>query len=99
MTTSEMVRALCEKKDVALAELCRRIGQSPQNFGKKLKRDSLAYTELSEVAVALDANFEMAFTLPDGYKISADTERNYDYFPENKIGKKERKRNDKQASF
>ena len=79
MTISNMVRALCKRKGITLAELCRSIGQSPQNFGKKLKRDTLTYTELGEIAVALDVDFEMAFTLPDGYRISVDTKRSDDF--------------------
>lgn len=35
MTTSDMIRELCEKQNISLAELCRRIGQTPQNFNKK----------------------------------------------------------------
>lgn len=38
MTTSDMIRTLCEKQNISLAELCRRIGQTPQHFNKKLKR-------------------------------------------------------------
>lgn len=38
MTTSDMIRELYEKKNISLAELARRIGHTPQNFNKKLKR-------------------------------------------------------------
>ena len=38
MTTSDMIRELCDRMDISLAELCRRIGQTPQNFNKKLQR-------------------------------------------------------------
>lgn len=31
MTTSDMIRELCEKQNISLAELSRRIGQTPQN--------------------------------------------------------------------
>lgn len=41
MTTSDMIRELCEKSHISLAELCRRIGQTPQNFNKKLKRNTV----------------------------------------------------------
>lgn len=37
MTTSDMIRKLCEKQGISLAALCRRLGQTPQNFNKKLK--------------------------------------------------------------
>ena len=32
MTTSDMIRELCDRMNISLAELCRRIGQTPQNF-------------------------------------------------------------------
>lgn len=34
MTTSDMVIQLCEKLNISIAELSRRIGQLPQNFNK-----------------------------------------------------------------
>lgn len=41
MTTSEMVRELCRKKNISILELARSIGQSPQNFNKKLQRGTV----------------------------------------------------------
>ena len=32
-----MIKELCNKKNISLSELARQIGQTPQNFGKKLK--------------------------------------------------------------
>lgn len=69
MTTSEMIRELCEKKNISLAELARRIGQSPQNFNKKLKRGTVSFEEMMEIAKALNVKFEQAFVLLDGEKI------------------------------
>ena len=43
MTTSGMIRELCEKQNISLAELCRRIGQTPQNLNKKLKRSIVSF--------------------------------------------------------
>lgn len=37
MQTSDLIRELCIKKNISVLELARRIGQSPQNFGKKMK--------------------------------------------------------------
>ena len=70
MTTSDMIRELCEKKNISLAELARRIGQSPQNFNKKLKRGTVSFDEMMEIAEALGVSYEQAFVLPDGDKIS-----------------------------
>ena len=46
MTTSDMIRKLCEKQNISLAELCRRIGQIPQNFNKKLQRGTVSFEEM-----------------------------------------------------
>lgn len=69
MTTSDMVRELCEKKNVSLAELCRRIGQTPQNFNKKLKRNTVSFDEMMLIAEVLRVGYEQAFIFPDGTKI------------------------------
>lgn len=69
MTSSDMVRELCEKMNISLAELCRRIGQTPQNFNKKLKRGTVSFEEMMEIAENLDVKYEQAFVLPNGEKI------------------------------
>ena len=43
MTTSDMIRELCDRMNISLAELCRRIGQTPQNFNKKLQRGTVFF--------------------------------------------------------
>ncbi len=69
MSTSEMIRELCEKQNITLAELCRRIGQTPQNFNKKLKRGTVSFEEMIEIAEALGVRYEQAFILADGKRI------------------------------
>ena len=69
MTTSDMIRELCDRKNISLAELCRRIGQTPQNFNKKLQRSTVSSEEMAKIAEALDVGYEQAFVLPDGEKI------------------------------
>lgn len=69
MTTSDMIRELCEKQNISLAELSRRIGQTPQNFNKKLKRGTISFEEMMAIAEALGVGYEQAFVLPDGEKI------------------------------
>ena len=71
MTTSDMIRELCEKQNISLAELCRRIGQTPQNFNKKLKRGTVSFEEMMTIAEALKVEYEQAFILPDGSEIKA----------------------------
>lgn len=69
MTTSNMVIELCKKKNISISELARRIGQSLQNFNKKLKRGTVSSKEMAEIAEALDVDYEQVFILPDGEKI------------------------------
>lgn len=69
MTTSDMIRELCEKQNISLAELCRRIGQTPQNFNKKLQRGTVSSEEMMRIAEVLDVGYEQAFVFPDGSEI------------------------------
>lgn len=73
MTTLDMIRELCEKQNISLAELCRRIGQTPQNFNKKLKRETISFKEMMAIAEALNVRYEQSFVLPDGEKIRVGT--------------------------
>ena len=69
MTTSDMIRELCDRMNISVAELCRRIGQTPQNFNKKLQRGTVSAEEMMEIANVLGILFEQGFTLPDGQSI------------------------------
>lgn len=66
MTTSDMIRELCDRMNISLAELCRRIGQTPQNFNKKLQRGTVSSEEMGLIAEALDASYKQAFILSNG---------------------------------
>ena len=74
MKTSDMIRQVCEQMNISISELARRLGQSPQNFGKKLKRETITLEELKAVADVLDVKFEQAFILPDGKEIKVGSE-------------------------
>lgn len=69
MTTSDMVRELCEKMNISISELARRIGQSPQNFNKKLQRGTVKVEEMMEIANVLGITFEQRFILKDQSEI------------------------------
>ena len=74
MNTSDMIKQLCEKMNISMAELARRIGQTPQNFNKKMKRETVTLEELKAIADVLDIKFEQAFILPDGNEIKSGNE-------------------------
>jgi uncharacterized protein len=65
MKTSDMIKELCNKKNISVSELARRIGQTPQNFGKKLKRDTVTLEELKLIADVMEVTFEQSFIFPD----------------------------------
>lgn len=69
MTTSDIIKQLCEKMNISQAELCRRIRQTPQNFNKKLQRGTVSFEEMMNIAEAVGVGYEQAFLLPDGEKI------------------------------
>ena len=69
MTTSDIIRELCDRMNISLAELCRRIGQTPQNFNKKLQRETVKAEEMVAIADALGIIFEQRFILEDGSEI------------------------------
>lgn len=69
MTTSDMIRGLCEKQNISISELARRIGQSPQNFSKKLRRRTVSYNEMMTIANVLGVKYEQRFVMADGTKI------------------------------
>ena len=75
MTTSDMIRELCDRMNISLAELCRRIGQTPQNFNKKLQRGTVSSEEMSKIAEVLDVGYEQAFVLPSGIRIEIKNEK------------------------
>ena len=70
MNTSNLIRELCRKKGISISELARRLGQTPQNFIKKLQRETVSTDELIQIGNELGIKFEQSFTLEDGEKIS-----------------------------
>ncbi|MDD2978861.1 MAG: helix-turn-helix transcriptional regulator [Hespellia sp.] len=66
MTTSDMIRELCEKMDISISALARQIGQSPQNFNKKLQRGTVSVEEMMTIADTLEIKFEQKFIISEG---------------------------------
>ena len=61
MTISAMIRELRVKQNISLAELYRRIGQTPPNFNKKMKRGTVSAEEMLKIADVLRITFEQRF--------------------------------------
>ena len=74
MRTSNLIKNLCKEKGISVAELARRIGQTPQNFNKKLKRETVSTEELMEIAEVLGVVFEQSYILENGEKLTITSE-------------------------
>lgn len=51
--------------NISISELARRIGQSPQNFNKKLQRGTVKAKEMMEIANVLGIVFEQRFVITE----------------------------------
>jgi hypothetical protein len=66
MNPAEMIRILLVKRgNVSEAELARRLGQSPQNFNKKMKRESFTLADLDTIAGCLGCRLSVQFVDTD----------------------------------
>lgn len=74
MSTANLIRNLCKEKGISVAELARRIGQTPQNFNKKLKRETVSTEELMQIADVLGVVFEQSYILENGEKLTITSE-------------------------
>lgn len=73
MKTSDMIKDYVIK-NISLLEFARRIGQNPQNFGKKLIRDTVTLEELKQVADVMEVPFEQSSIFPDREQIKTSNE-------------------------
>ena len=65
MTSSELIKIICEKYNISLSELVRRIGQTPQNFNKKILRNTVSDEELVEIFKMQNIIYEQRIKFPD----------------------------------
>lgn len=57
----EDLKVLALKKGISLSELARRLGESPQNYNTKFKRNSIKDHDLKESAKALGCEVEIIY--------------------------------------
>ncbi len=73
MTRSELIKIICQKNNISLSELARKIGQTPQNFNKKILRNTVTDEELSEIFQKLNIVYEQRVRFEDGAIIETKT--------------------------
>lgn len=55
--------------NISVIELARRLGQSPQNVGKQMKREKITLEDRKTIAEVMDVKFEQTFIFNDGKEI------------------------------
>ena len=74
MIRSEIVKLICQKNNISLSELARRIGQTPQNFNKKILRNTVSDDELSRILLEMQVVYEQKINFADGTSIEMKTD-------------------------
>ena len=74
MIRSELIKIVCQKNNISLSELARKLGQTPQNFNKKILRNTVSDEELTKIFLALNVVYEQRIKFADGTEIEARTE-------------------------
>lgn len=66
MDMKEKIRLLLVKRGfISDAELARRIGNTPQNFNNKMKRDNFCVRDLEAIANAMGCTLDISFVIPE----------------------------------
>lgn len=73
MKKSELIKIICQKNNISLSELARKIGQTPQNFNKKMLRNTVTDEELSRIVLELNVVYEQKISFSDGTIIEMTT--------------------------
>lgn len=56
MRVKNCINSIANHEGVSISSIARAVGQSPQNLGQKLNRDSIRIKDLLQIAEALDMN-------------------------------------------
>lgn len=63
------IKTAAAYRGITQGQLAERIGMTPQNFNKKLKRKTFTPEEMDRIAEALSAEYKCYFEFPDGTRI------------------------------
>ena len=65
LTSGEKIRIILGRRNMTLAELAEKTGQSRQNFYNKLSRDNFTEKDLRAIADALGCEYDSGFIMKD----------------------------------
>lgn len=66
MTTAEQIKVLCLRLGISVSEFARQIGQTPQNFNAKLKRNTISQSEIDVICKTFNITYKHFFQLSTG---------------------------------
>lgn len=69
MSRSDLIKMIQSKNNISISEMARRIGQSPQNFSKKLSRNTVSDDELAMILSKFNVVYEQKISFTDGTTI------------------------------
>lgn len=65
LTMGEKIKIILGRRNMTLAQLAEKIGQSRQNLSNKMSRDNFSEKELYEIAAALECSYGAYFVMND----------------------------------
>lgn len=65
LSMSEKIKVLLMRRNMTLAQLAEKTGQSRQNLSNKMTRDNFSEKELLAIAEALGCTFQASFIMDD----------------------------------
>jgi len=69
MNIEQKLKMVLAYQNVSQRELARRLGTSSSNLNLKIKRNTLTYEDLQQIAELLGCEWRAEFILPDGTRI------------------------------
>ena len=65
LTMGEKIKIVLNRRNMTLAQLAEKLGQSRQNLSNKMSRDNFTEKELKEIAKALDCSYSATLIMND----------------------------------
>mgnify|MGYP003293011360 CR=1 FL=1 len=69
ITMGEKIKIMLRRRNMTLAQLAEKTGQSRQNMSNKMSRDNFSEKELYTIAEALECTYEAHFVMNDTQEI------------------------------
>lgn len=65
LTLGEKIKIIAKRRGLTITQLAEKTGQTRQNLSNKLARDNFTEKEISEIAEALDCEYDAYLTMRD----------------------------------